>query len=239
MPAAGVFSGRTAAHLFGAIQLTDVGAPVEVTVPPATPFGPVAGFRIRRAPLPASEVTVIAHRRCTSEVRTALDLARFEPMVEGIVALDVLLGRRIMRKQELETAVACLTPGRGTRQARHVIELADGRSESFPETRLRVLLARAGLVAVPQYTVRDGAGNFVARVDLAFPDQRIAIEYDGAWHDEPGQLSRDRRRMNRLSATGWTVFFVTAVDMHDPVALVARIRAFLTRHGKWGSPVPG
>ena len=235
LPADGVFSGRTAAHLFGAVQLAHPGAPVEVTVPPATSFGPVAGLRIRRAALPPSDVTVIAHRRCTSELRTAVDLARLESIVEAVVAIDVLLARGIVRAVELEQAVAELTPGRGTRQARQVSTLVDGRAESPPESRLRVLLVLAGLFPVPQFPVRDSAGAFVARVDLAFPEQRVAIEYDGVWHGEPGQLGRDRRRMNKLSDAGWTVFYVTASDMHDPVALVARVRAVLARCGNPGS----
>jgi very-short-patch-repair endonuclease len=97
-----------------------------------------------------------------------------------------------------------------------------------------VLLSLAGLITVPQYTVRDSEGNLVGRVDLAFPELRVAIEYDGAWHGEPGQLSRDRHRMNGLSDAGWTVFFVTAADMYDPVALAARVRALLVRCGKAG-----
>jgi very-short-patch-repair endonuclease len=236
LPPGGVFSGRTAAHVFGAVQLVDLAAPVEVTVLPGTSFGPVAGLRIRRRPLPASDVTVIAHRPCTSEVRTALDLARFETMVEGVVALDVLLGQRIVRASELGDAVAELVPGRGTRRARRVIELADGRAESPQESRLRVLLSLAGLVTVPQYTVRDHRGSLVARVDLAFPELRLGIEYDGRWHGEAAQLSRDRRRMNALSAAGWTVFYVTAADLHDPALLVARLRALSARCAKSGPP---
>jgi very-short-patch-repair endonuclease len=65
----------------------------------------------------------------------------------------------------------------------------------------------------------------VARVDLAYPELRLAIEYDGAWHDERGQFTKDRRRLNRLAAAGWTVLHVTAADLHDPEALVARIQA--------------
>ena len=114
-------------------------------------------------------------------------------------------------------------------------ELADGRAESPRKSRLRVLLSLAGLVTVPQYTVRDEHGNFVARVDLAFPELRLAIEYDGTWHGEAGQLRRDRRRMNALSAVGWTVFYVTAADMHDPALLVARLRALIARCGTSGS----
>ena len=90
-----------------------------------------------------------------------------------------------------------------------------------------MVLALAGLVAVPQYTVREPDGRFVARVDLAFPEQRVAIEYDGAWHGAPGQLARDRRRLNALVAAGWTVLHVTAADLNEPEALLPRVRALL------------
>ena len=64
-------------------------------------------------------------------------------------------------------------------------------------------------------------------VPPAFPEQRVAIEHDGAWHGEPGRLARDRRRLNALVAGGWTVLHVTAADLHEPEALVARVRALL------------
>jgi very-short-patch-repair endonuclease len=67
----------------------------------------------------------------------------------------------------------------------------------------------------------------VARVDLAFPDQRIAVAYDGLWHAEPGQFGRDRRRLNRLVAAGWVVLHVTAADLRDPEILLTRIRDLL------------
>jgi hypothetical protein len=46
VPAAAVFTGRTAAWLHGALELADVQDPVEVTVPMATSFGPVCGLRV-------------------------------------------------------------------------------------------------------------------------------------------------------------------------------------------------
>ena len=66
-------------------------------------------------------------------------------------------------------------------------------------------------------------------MDFAWPDLRLAVEYDGAWHAEPGQLAKDRQRLNRLQAAGWTVVFVTAADLRDPVRLLATIRAALQR----------
>lgn len=227
IPTAAVFSGRTAAFLLGAGSLVRAGMPVEVSVPPAVRFGPVAGLRVRRVRLPGSEVGVVHGRRCTTGVRTALDIARWEPLIDAVPALDVLLARAVVGRGELDEAAAALGPGRGGRRAQRAAGLADPRAESQPESRLRVLLTLAGMSAVPQYTVRTADGGFVARVDLAFPDARVAIEYDGAWHAEQGQFAKDRRRLNALVAAGWTVLHVTAADLRDPDALVARVRALL------------
>ena len=90
-------------------------------------------------------------------------------------------------------------------------------------------MADAGLPSlVAQFVVRH-EGREVARVDFAWPDLRLAVEYDGAWHAEPGQFARDRQRPNRLQAAGWTVVFVTAADLHRPAQLLATIRTALAR----------
>jgi very-short-patch-repair endonuclease len=226
IPASAVFSGRTAAYLHGAPALVEASTPVEVTVPRGVRFGPVAGILVRQAALPVGDVDVIGPRRCTDPRRTALDIARVEPLLEAVVALDVLLARAIVGRSELKEACAQLV-GRGARRAQQAVALADPRSESPPESRLRVLLALAGFAAVPQYTVRDAAGNVIARLDLALPECRVAIEYDGAWHAEDRQFIKDRRRLNRLVAAGWTVLHVTAADMRDIDDLLARVRALL------------
>lgn len=234
IPPEAAFSGRTAAFLHGATELAGVGDLVEVSVPTGVRFGPVQGLRVRQVALATSDVTALEEWRCTTALRTAVDIARHEPLMEAVPALDVLLARAIVGRGELVEAVTGGDIGRGAVRARTAVELANPLAESQPESRLRVLLALAGLHPVPQYTVRTPEGRFVARVDLAFVAQRVAIEYDGAWHGEKGQLSRDRRRHNRLVAAGWTVVYLTAADMHDPAALVATIRALLpgTTSGK-------
>ena len=63
--------------------------------------------------------------------------------------------------------------------------------------------------------------------DFAWPEHRLAVEYDGVWHAEPGQFAADRRRLNRLTAAGWRVLFVTAGDLCRPRQLIARIAAAL------------
>ncbi|WP_346623019.1 hypothetical protein [Blastococcus montanus] len=163
----------------------------------------------------------------TGRTRTALDLIRRPPVDEAVVLLDRLVHSRVALLDDVRAAALRQPRCRGSRQAREVAALADGLAESPQETRLRLLLHRAGLPApVAQYEVRHER-TFVARLDFAYPEHRLAIEYDGVWHGDRAQFARDRQRLNRLLAAGWRVLFVTAADLRDPVALVARVAAAL------------
>ncbi len=175
---------------------------------------------------------VVGHGRGlprTGRVRTSVDLVRRGTVDDGVVLLDRLVQAGVVHLDDVRDAVAALPRCRGSRLAREVAELADGLAESPQETRVRLLVRRGGLPApVAQHRVFDEDG-FVARVDFAYPAMRLAIEYDGAWHGAPGQLARDRRRLNRLTAAGWRVLFVTAEDLYRPDDLVRRIAAALAR----------
>jgi hypothetical protein len=87
------------------------------------------------------------------------------------------------------------TGARGCRRLASVVALSDPRAESPMETRLRVGLVGAGL-AVPevQYPIVDEHGFTLARVDLAYPAARLAVEYDGALHFDRRRAELDRRR---------------------------------------------
>lgn len=87
-------------------------------------------------------------------------------------------------------------------------------------------LTLAGIIGlVAQFGVmRDG--SFVARVDLALPQVKIAIEYDGRWHASTSQLERDRLRLNRLLGAEWIVFHVTADQLRGNLdELIRDLRA--------------
>jgi hypothetical protein len=225
-PPEAVFGGRTAAVRHGARHLAGPDDPVEVVLPPSVRWHPTSGVLVRTASLDGDVVT--DGRWCwTSGTRTALDLARRGDEDEAVVLLDQLVLAGVAELAAVRAAAAALPRCRGSAQARRVAAAADGLAESPQETRLRLLLARSGLpLPVAQFVVRRGS-RFVARVDLAWPDRRLAVEYDGAWHGEPEQFARDRERLNRLLAAGWRVVFVTARDMHRPQELVARVAAAL------------
>jgi hypothetical protein len=111
----------------------------------------------------------------------------------------------------------------GSRRVTKVVPLVDGRSESPPESLVRVACARAGLPApVPQFDVLE-SGQLLGRVDLAWPESRLIVEYEGAYHFDDLQIRRDRRRYDHLIAAGWRVIRLSAPDLRDLDAVVARI----------------
>jgi hypothetical protein len=88
-------------------------------------------------------------------------------------------------------------------------------------------LTAAGLHPVPQYWIEDRSGR-LARVDLAFPERKVAVEYDGEWRD--GQLwalNHDRERLNRVHAAGWDVVFVTQPLLANPRKMIYTVEAAL------------
>jgi len=221
-----VVSGASAAVLWGLTDLAGPDEDVELTVPPERSRPVVQGVRVRRARLASGEVTQLRRIAVTSAATTAAVRAGRGPLDEAVVVLDRFVAAGILDLTTIRATAATAT-GRGCRQTRAAADLADGLAASPQETRLRLLLHRSPLPRpVAQHTIRDAAG-FVARVDFAWPAQRVAVEYDGVWHAEPGQFAVDRRRLNRLTAAGWRVVFVTAEDLHRPRQLLARIAAAL------------
>jgi len=209
LPAGSAVTGRSAACLQG-LPLGRPHEPVQVLAP-STSRCRAKGLRIHHGVLPAAQV-LPGPPPVTVPARTAWEIAREPDSVEAVAALDVLLSHRYVSSQTL-AAWAAAKPRSGAAAA---IRLADARAESPQESRTRVRLVRAGFPApLPQYIVRAD-GTFVARVDLAWPAVRVAVEYDGAWHGNSEQFRRDRARLNRLTEAGWTVPFVTAQDLADP-----------------------
>jgi hypothetical protein len=220
-----VASGRTAAAWWGA-DVVEPDDPVDCSLPPGAHHGTVAGVRLRRRSLPGGDVVERHGLWVTTPVRTALDLAAVRPPDEAVVALDQFLRVGRVPLAGARAAAEGLT-GRDCRLVRTALARADGLAESPQETRLRLLLHRSPLPRpVAQFVVRDRDG-FVARVDFAWPEHRLAVEYEGVWHGRPQHVGDDRRRLNRLTAAGWRVVFVTAADLYRPDDVVARIAAAL------------
>lgn len=229
LPSAAVITGRSAATLRG-IQLARAGDSVEVVAPLAIRIARRIGVDVRRSDLATGDKVPWSRIGLATPLRMSLDLLLDRALPDAVADLDAVLRSGLIEVSALRRMVTERSD-RGIVNARRAVELADPRAESRPESRLRVHLVLDGLEPHPQYLICDRQG-VVARVDLGFPRQRLAVEYDGEWHGEWRQISADRERLNRLQAAGWDVLFVTARQLRDPRSVVVAVRTALAAHSR-------
>ncbi len=222
LPAGAAIGGHSAAAWYGA-PFAAAGDPVTVVCPEEVRWRGPRGTGVHHSVLPSSDIVVHDDVPVTTARRTAWDLMALEALPTAVAGLDAMVRTGHVAAGDL-VVMAERGAGRwGVSRVRRAVPLVDARAESPAESRLRVLLVLAGLEPVPQFEVRSG-GRFVARVDLAFPEARLAVEYEGAHHFVDGQIARDDERLERLAAAGWRVLRVSAADLRDPETLLARIR---------------
>ncbi|HEX6968661.1 MAG TPA: hypothetical protein VF174_07630 [Micromonosporaceae bacterium] len=228
IPEHAAIAGRAAAALYGATEVA-LDDPIDIIVPRGTRFGPVAGLRVHTSRMAPDDVTKRDGIAVTTPHRTCWDLARWLDVVEAVAVTDALMARRLVTVDSLREYALSRAGDRGWRRTLRVADLVDGGAESPQESRLRVRLVLAGLPKPwTQYVVSDENGRFVARLDLAWPEFKVGVEYDGVWHNDAEQFHRDRRRLNRLLTADWIVLYVTARRLREDFAgVVSEIRAAL------------
>jgi hypothetical protein len=234
----GVLGGYSAAVLLGA-DCAPAHAPAEVIVPGGQRAHP--GLRVHRGEVTGDDRWQVGGCAVTSPERTAWDLARRSDLVEGVVALDALVRVRVPGTARFVPADLLARrdrePGaRGCRRLGRAVALADPRAASPMETRLRLLLILAGLPApMVQYPLVDEQGVPVVHFDLAYPDERLAIEYDGRAHRLREFSADDRWRDNSIGDRGWhTMRFGwedVMVSRRRTIALVRNQLALRARAG--------
>lgn len=227
LPGSMVFSGFSAAWLHGLdVEPCD---PIDVTIESKSRISGRAGLRLRKASLTARDVGSRGEFKVTTIERTLGDLCIDQGLTEVVVLSDSSTCRGLTTIRDLAT-YADHSDGRiGIRTLRRVIELTEPKSESPMESRMRMLLVLAGLPRpLAQMAIHDQTGDFVARLDLYYPDQKLGIEYDGASHKT--SLVEDNRRQNRLLAEGIRLLRFTASDIYThPDRAVDQVRALLIR----------
>jgi very-short-patch-repair endonuclease len=178
----------------------------------------------------------------TSRARTWLDIARRMSTDELTVVADHLLRRprpefegRFAAHATREELADMLDRHKGTpgiRKARVALEQARAGADSAPETRLRLALARHGLpdadVNIPVALV----GDIVRQPDLAYPEFRVAVEYDGEGHSDPAQVLRDISRDEDFAAADWILVRIGKTHMkNDARAAAHKVRLALLARG--------
>lgn len=225
LPSEAVITGRSAAQIHG-VRLCWPDDDVQVTAPLATRIARVSGLRVRRGELTPDEWEPWSCGRIATPLRIGLDLLLGRPLLDAVPDLDAVLRAGLVDRDALARELRRRSDN-GVVVARQALALADPSAESLPESRLRVTLVLDGLAPVPQYCITD-RGVRIARTDFAFPERKVAVEYDGDWRDgELWALNRDRDRLNQVLAAGWQVVFVTAPILRDRRKTVALVRSAL------------
>ncbi len=174
----------------------------------------------------------------TTPERTLVDLSAaiaVEPL--GRI-LDDGLRRRLIRLDRLRLCVARLSKSPGRRPSL-IHDLLAARlpgydpGDSDLETRvLRLLLAAGMPVPVQQHRVRLGGRSY--RLDLAYPDRKLAIELHGwEFHRSRNAFDADRARANDIVLAGWTLLEFTSRSPDGTI--VASVTAALEKCGRFGA----
>ena len=181
---------------------------------------------------------VRAHRSRTLEERDldnnkgvpALTIARTVADLSGRLAVDDLgrivdegLRRGLTSLRALDRVVRRLhhiAPGRSPSKLVRVLALRVPGYEpgdSNLESRVYEALVAAGL-PTPRRQHRVTVGTHTYYVDIAYPEQLVAIEVDGfEFHRGRTSFDQDRRRQNDLVRAGWTVLRFTSTSTIDEI----------------------
>jgi len=218
------FSHTTAARLWGAPlpRIVQDGGEVHVST-----IGD--GVRMRRP-------GVVSHRIAASmpvelDGRSIANPADTWFQCAGLLGVGALVavGDHIVGRNQLATIEdlrAAVAPGaRHVVRARTALELVRAGSESAMETWWRLAVVEAGFDE-PELNVdvQDCSGRFLGRVDMAWPEHRIALEYDGDHHRERDVFQHDQQRDNGFVVNDWIVVHATAADRARPAVLFQRLR---------------
>ena len=226
-------SHRSAASLWG-YELVTSGPQIEVSMPHCR-SGRRPGIRVHRVSIPDDDIVRRHGIAVTGPGRTLLDLT-------GVVAPAVLercvddaLRSRQATADELLTWTAQQPRGvRGRSRLLPILELraSAGVGDSAGVDRIHRWISRSGLAApvLGLAVVVAGRQRFL---DLAYPGERIAIEFNGwEYHQMRSRMDADHARTTELELAGWLVIVVTAA--HGEAETVDRITRALARRGGTG-----
>ncbi|KAA8827513.1 hypothetical protein [Bifidobacterium myosotis] len=172
--------------------------------------------------------TVMVERQflCTSPACTWAMFAAYLDLEELIVLADSMMRRNgRLRRTTLDELAAFLdaaesqaqTEGMrmfsGYENCRRALLMARSGTDSSMESRTRLAVMKYGLDC-PQVNYPIAVRNSKALyLDLAYPEFKICVEYEGSHH--AGQWLSDTRRRQAIEDEGWRYVQVTKLDIGD------------------------
>jgi hypothetical protein len=178
------------------------------------------GVKVHRThDLESQHVTRIDDLPLTTLVRTVVDLAAVLSTRHVAYIVDELVAARQLAIEEIQTAHEDVArkgkPGSGA--LRSILqERVEGATHpgSRLESMALSLLLDAGLPRPEaEYPIPWQAHR---RFDLAYPEHKLAIEWDSRrWHSQVDAFERDRKRDRLAVLNGWRVLRFTWLDVVD------------------------
>lgn len=222
VPAGGALAGWAAAYVLGVDHLdgrdpyTMDPLPVSVQLGRDVGRATYPGVGVLRERLPAAHRQTWHGLPVTTPLRTLFDGARWaSDLVEAVVFLDQAAHALELKLRDLETW--CVPGARwpGITQLRAALRLADARSASPWESRLRMFYEREAQLPRPLVNrpVFDLEENFLGTPDLLDPDAGLATEFDGQEHRGRRQHRSDNHREEKLEGVNLTVCRVDSLDL--------------------------
>jgi hypothetical protein len=222
LPRGTAIGGHSAAAWHGA-PFAGAADPVTVLRTADVRWAGPRGVRVHRTVLAPEDVTTVDDVPVSSPLRTAWDVAALEPLGTAVAALDAMVGSGTVSMNALVARLEGSAGHWGITRVRRAFGLVDPRAESSPESKVRVALVLAGLAPVPQFHVLHH-GEFLAKVDFAWPEAKLVVEYEGAHHFSAERIIADDQRYAALIAAGWRIIRLHAPDLGNLDGVVRRVR---------------
>lgn len=228
-----VYSHASAARLWG-LYVWNSGPLVHITAPSSlSSTSSLPGVRVHRRILRHGQSVRMYHRRLgsvrlTSLEQTIVDCARTTSFVTAVILGDSGLHRGASLAA-MHGMLDDLAGHRGVRAARKVLAALNLGSESAGESRLRLVVADMD-VPQPELQVRVQAAGSSYRLDAAWRDIKLALEFDGKtkyfdYKRTDQAIFEERQRERELMEAGWTFLRVEWQDLENPELLERRILA--------------
>lgn len=228
-----IFMGRQAVACLGTAA-TLYGFDTENTttihvLDPGVRMRPTVGLMVHQRT--GARLQRVSGRLATAPAWTAVEVARQLRRPRALATLDAALRSMRCTRFEIESAVNEQRGRRGIVAVRELLPLADPQAESAMESEVRLVIIDHGLpLPELQYPIY-GRGGELWRVDFAWPERRLAAEYESVgWHAGRNEMLRDKTRWGKIQELGWTIIPIVVSDVRqEPHRLAQRIATHLDR----------
>ncbi|MFJ6281207.1 type IV toxin-antitoxin system AbiEi family antitoxin domain-containing protein [Arthrobacter subterraneus] len=188
--------------------------------------------RNHQARLEPDDVVLVGNLPVTSLERTVVDCARILPFRQGLVIAEHAL-QKGASEDLMWRSIEQLIGHKGVARARKVMAHASSLSESPGETLTWYFLHKMRL-PMPVQQLRVPTRNGAHRLDFAWKDIKLALEFDGRtkyfdYAPTSEVLFQERRREKALMEEGWTFIRIEWKDLFDEGRLKKRVLDAIAR----------